>query len=278
MSRPPRLTVITPSLNQKAYLERTIRSVLDQGYAELEYIVIDGGSTDGSVDVLRRYANELAYWVSEPDRGQSHAINKGLDRASGEVVAYINSDDYYLPGAFEAALRVFADDSVHWVCGACRYVSSDGSSASIWRPHLPAGPRAAWIRMPWGVPQAASFWRRELFDEVGRFREDLHYVFDTEFELRAALDGRLPTLIDRELAVRFLHSEAKSADRSRFEGEFRGVARQLLERLPAWERAVYWPALAIALLRDKLGSKPSWRAGYLQLTEPVEEAVMAGDG
>ena len=258
----PRLTIITPSLNQEAYLERTLRSVLDQGYPNLEYIVIDGGSTDGSVETLRAYSSRLAYWTSEPDEGQSHAINKGLARATGEIVAYMNSDDYYLPGAFEAVVRHFSDPSVSWVTGVCRYERSDGSLETIWTPKLPTGPRSAWVRFSWGVPQAASFWRRDLFDRVGSFRQDLHYVFDTEFELRAALAGHLPRFVDRELAVRFLHEEAKSADLSRFQMEFERVSVDLLRTLPWWERLLYWPFYGVVLMRGKLGLGPKEGPGF----------------
>src|SRR4051812_42500755 len=96
----PRLTIITPSYNQAAFLQRTLDSVLDQGYPNLEYLVVDGGSTAGGVAILERYADRLDWWVSEPDDGQTDALNKGLARATGDVVAYINSDDFYLPGAF----------------------------------------------------------------------------------------------------------------------------------------------------------------------------------
>ena len=137
---PPTISIITPSLNQAAYLERTLRSVLDQQYPGLEYIVIDGGSTDGSVEILERFGERLSYWVSEPDRGQAHAINKGLERAAGDVVAYINSDDYYLPGALAAAGALFADDSVAWVAGSCRYERPDGTVVSVDHPARPSGP------------------------------------------------------------------------------------------------------------------------------------------
>src|SRR5829696_556581 len=115
---PPKLSIITPSYNQGRFLEETILSVLNQAYERLEYIVIDGGSSDESVSIIRRYENRLAYWVSEKDRGQVHAISKGLEKATGDIVAFINSDDVYLPGAFNAVMTHFADNpESKWVCG-----------------------------------------------------------------------------------------------------------------------------------------------------------------
>src|SRR5439155_25397176 len=105
----PRITIVTPSFNQGRYLEQTIRSVLDQGYPNLEYIICDGGSTDESVEIIKRYQHRLAYWCSEKDRGQSHAINKGFERATGDVYAYINSDDYFEPGVFECIAQAYND-------------------------------------------------------------------------------------------------------------------------------------------------------------------------
>src|SRR5437660_10608827 len=101
----PRISIVTPSFNQGPFLERTIRSVLDENYPDLEYIIIDGGSTDESVDIIKRYARHLAYWVSEPDAGQSNAINKGLRRATGTILAWLNSDDCYLPGVFQTIVE-----------------------------------------------------------------------------------------------------------------------------------------------------------------------------
>ncbi|HEX7300694.1 MAG TPA: glycosyltransferase family 2 protein [Solirubrobacteraceae bacterium] len=208
----PRLTIITPSFNQAAFLERTLRSVLDQGYENLEYLVVDGGSTDGSVDILRCYDEALTWWVSEPDGGQTDALNKALRRATGEVIAYINSDDVYLPGAFDRAIASLeAAPEADWVVGACRFEGEAGFTTEVWRPQPPKGARYWWILGPWGVPQPSSFWRRAVFDDLGAFREDLRYVFDTEHGLRLAMAGRLPLTIDDELAVRVLHDEAKSA-------------------------------------------------------------------
>src|SRR5687767_11527952 len=107
----PRITIVTPSFQQASYLEQTIDSVLSQGYPNLEYAVVDGGSTDGSVEIIKRYQKHLAYWVSEKDRGQTHAINKGMARATGEIRAYINSDDYYLPGTLQRVADAFQRDS-----------------------------------------------------------------------------------------------------------------------------------------------------------------------
>ena len=122
-----KISIITPSFNQAVYLQQTIESVLEQNHQPLEYIIIDGGSTDGSVEIIKKYEKHLAYWVSEPDRGQSDAINKGLRRASGDVIAYINSDDFYLEGAFQRVSDAFLSaPNAGIYYGRCRTVGKDG--------------------------------------------------------------------------------------------------------------------------------------------------------
>src|SRR5262249_6074487 len=129
MATLPRISIITPSFNQASFLEQTISSVISQGYPNLEYIVIDGGSTDGSVEAIRKFDSSITYWVSEKDRGQAHAINKGLRRATGDIIAYLNSDDYYFEGTLALVAQHFIGhpeaDLFH---GRCRVVDEHGAN------------------------------------------------------------------------------------------------------------------------------------------------------
>ncbi len=121
------VSIITPSYNQAHYLEATIRSVLEQDYSEIEYIIVDGGSTDGSREIIERYSSRLAWWVSEKDRGQTDAINKGFGRAHGEILAWINSDDTYEPGAVAQAVEYLqANPQVGMVYGDARFIDGEG--------------------------------------------------------------------------------------------------------------------------------------------------------
>jgi glycosyltransferase involved in cell wall biosynthesis len=265
----PRLTIITPSFNQGDFIERTIRSVIGQGYDDLEYLIADGGSTDASVDVIRRYESRLAWWVSEPDDGQTDALNKALRRATGKYVAYINSDDWYVPGAFETAITALERSGARWMVGACRYEGEAGRTTDLWRPELPKGGRWWWVLNPWGVPQPSTFWRRDVFDELGPFREDLHYVFDTEHGLRLAFAGILPEIVEEELAVRDLQEDAKSAgNEEAWATERRRLVELYMPRLTRPERA------QLQLRRALIGAG-FYRAtrAAAPLTRRVREAV-----
>lgn len=178
----PRLTIVTPSLNQGATIEQTIQSVLDQGYPNLEYFVMDGGSTDDTVAILRRYDAHL-HWRSEPDAGQAQAINKGLRQASGDLLAYINADDYYLPGAFQLiAITHRQAPELGLIYGDCLAVWQDGREKGLIRGR-PYDLRRI-IRRGDFVPQQAAFWTRAAMQQAGWFDESLHLALDYDYFIR----------------------------------------------------------------------------------------------
>jgi hypothetical protein len=187
----PRVTIVTPSFNQAQFLEETIRSVLLQGYPNLEYIVIDGGSTDGSVEIIQKYARWLAFWLSEPDRGQAHAINKGFKRATGEWLGWLNSDDCYAPAALHHLMTCSAATGATWVAGA----SIRFKNGVVRRPKRlqpVAGAFApATLRRTQAFDQLACLWQARLFREAGPLDEDRHYVFDWLFFNRCAQSARV---------------------------------------------------------------------------------------
>lgn len=210
----PRISVITPSLNQGRFLRRTLESVLSQDYPDLELIVMDGGSTDESVSILREYDSQLTYWVSQPDGGQPQALNLGLSRATGQVIAYLNSDDWYAPGSLLLVGRLFAEmqDELDWIVGQCLYQGQGQSE--LRQSRIPEDP-ARWVGEGVWLPQASSFWTRRAFDLVGYFRTDMQYVFDTEFAIRLLFAGLRPMSVPKVLAHRWLHEDCKTVANSK---------------------------------------------------------------
>lgn len=263
----PKVSVITPSYNQASYLEETIRSVLDQDYPNIEYIIIDGGSTDGSVDIIRKYESRLAYWISEPDRGQTHAINKGMEKATGKYRAYLNSDDCYLPGALSQVVAAFQENpDVDLVYGRCRMVDRHGRTI---------GQRAGDIsntdelldlwRVWWGgrnFVQPEVFWTARVAERIGPFREDLHYVMDYEYWTQIFQAGGESLKLDAELSAFRLHANQKSSHAAAAAEELYKVARRLL-----WDRNTR------VSLRNRLKLQADWLfdAGFRRLAGSLAE-------
>ena len=189
----PKITVVTPSLNQGVFLERTVKSVLSQSYSNFEYFVLDAGSTDETMDVLKRYDRDLSYWTSEPDRGQSDAIYKGWSMATGDILAWLNSDDFYYPGALEEAARQFRDNpQLMMLCGTVALVDEKEKLLRHKEPpRIDPELLLRWDNLP---AQPGVFIRREVFEKLGGPRLDLHYVMDWELWLRVCLNYPTETI------------------------------------------------------------------------------------
>lgn len=210
MNSLPRISIITPSYNQAQFLEETIRSVLEQGYPNLEYIIIDGGSTDNSVEIIRKYENRLAYWVSEPDRGQSHAINKGFQKATGEILSWLNSDDVYLLNTLWIVGRFFANHpEVDVVYGGHLDIDEKGKIFREARP-FPFFSRWGLLSRGGAMCQPATFFRRKVLDKVGYLDESLVYNMDYDFFLRMAFTGCKIVPIPHKLVNFRYHPSSKT--------------------------------------------------------------------
>jgi len=235
MTALPKITVVTPSLNQGDFLEQAIRSVLDQGYPALEYLVVDGGSTDRSLDIIQRYQDRLHWWISEPDRGQAHALNKGFARATGEIFAYLNADDLYRPGALLAAARAYLCGHA-WIAGLVDYLDTQGRSWPV-----PQGDAAGVIDWLLTIPvsQPGCFWSAALHRRAGPFDETLQVCCDYAHWLKLRFDlGVRPHRLREPLAFYRLQPEAKTARTlHRFAEEGTPLRARYREHLYPWQRA-----------------------------------------
>jgi glycosyltransferase involved in cell wall biosynthesis len=243
MSRYPRISIVTPSFNQGRYLEETIRSVLDQGYPNLEYVVIDGESTDDSLAIIRRYADRLTYWASEPDRGQSHAINKGLARCSGEIFNWINSDDALCTGALHAVAAAWREKPGCVIAGVEEDIDEDGRenltvSQKLTPRHFIHWREAVRSSMSWGQP--VTFLPMSAVRRAGGVREDLRYSMDHLLMIEVLKYAEV-VYIPEHLARFRIHHDSKTATA--------GHPRFRLERIRAIRKL---PALAVDVTRREL--------------------------
>jgi glycosyltransferase involved in cell wall biosynthesis len=207
MSDLPLVSIITPSYNQARFLESTLRSVLEQDYPNIEYLVVDGASTDGSVEIVRRYADRLAWWVSEKDSGQSEAVNKGLRRARGEIVGWLNSDDLYLPGAVSAAVAAFrSHPEAGLVYGDALAIDADGKPFNVMhaRQYTLADLMAFNI-----ICQPAAFMRRSVLEQVNYLDPAYHLLMDNLLWMHMAQKAPLIYVPQTWAAARY-HEQAKN--------------------------------------------------------------------
>lgn len=222
----PLISIVTPSYNQAQFIEETIQSVLEQDYARREYLIFDGGSNDGSVEIIRRYEDRLDFWISERDRGQSHAINKGFSIARGDVLTWLNSDDVLLPGALSTVAGCFdRHPEVDLVYGDFVYTNLQG--AIIRRRKV--FPRISYDQLVFHdyLGQPAVFFRRSLFEQVGSIDESLTYGMDWELFLRMWKVAQTMH-VARELATYRIHESAKgsSEDDDRFQRDTRIIQKR----------------------------------------------------
>jgi glycosyltransferase involved in cell wall biosynthesis len=201
------VSIITPSFNQVSFLEQTIRSVLDQDHFELEYIVIDGASTDGSVEIIKKYADKLAYWVSEKDSGQAEAVNKGMARAKGEIVAWLNSDDCYLPGAVRAAVEAFeANPDAAMVYGDMLAIDENGIVTNEFKYRQLSLDDLLCFEI---IGQPAVFMRRAAFEKAGGLDMNFHFLLDHHLWIKIASQGEIAHVPQTLAAARY-HAAAKN--------------------------------------------------------------------
>jgi len=205
----PRISIVTPSFNQGHFIEESIRSVLTQDYPDVEYFVVDGGSSDNSVEIIRKYADRLTWWVSEKDKGQSDAINKGFRRSTGDILAWLNSDDLYCPGALVLVARFFRQHpECDAVIGDQESIDKDGRMLDL-KKCVPVTFRRS-LYSACGVPQPSTFFTRRAWKITGEVDTTLQYQMDFEFFLRMQARGVRFGMIPERLARFRLHGDSKT--------------------------------------------------------------------
>lgn len=227
----PKISIITPSYNQGKFIGETIDSVLSQNYKNLEYIVIDGGSTDKTIKILKSYGSEIK-WISKKDRGQAHAINKGLKQATGDILCYLNSDDLLVKNSLNIVAKEFNKDNTNWLIGDYQIIDQKGSRIrnqsfiESYKRFLLKHYSPSLLKIANNfIPQPSTFWSRDAFEKVGIFNQNLKYTMDYDYWLRMSAFFK-PTIITNKLSKFRLHDNSKSTtDRKNMLKEAQEVAK-----------------------------------------------------
>lgn len=203
-----KISIVTPSYNQEKFLERTILSVLDQEYPNLEYIIMDGGSTDGSVEIIKRYESYLKYWRSESDAGQTSAIKEGFERATGDILCWLNSDDMFLSGALKTVASVFSENQrIQLLAGNCIHIDAD--DRYLFTYYAKSQTYKHMLRTNMLFAQPATFWLKEIYHKVGGITASFYNCMDYDLFLRIAKQaGRIYT-VPKIFAAYRIHAESK---------------------------------------------------------------------
>lgn len=249
----PKISIIMPSFNQGVFLDQAIRSITDQQYPAIELIVMDGGSTDESVEVIKSHAGSIAYWQSEKDNGQSDAINRGFEKATGDIICWLNSDDVYLPGALNAVAHTFASDpTCNWITG--QHIKFGEGLVSWHRPLEPPQTKVEWLTAC-PVAQPSTFWRMSLYKKFGPLDDRFHFALDYEYWVRFAFGGETLRYIERPLSGFRLHGDSKTVQsQEKFRAEEETLRAMYIDKLSASERS-------------QLKSRLSKRGAILELAE-----------
>jgi glycosyltransferase involved in cell wall biosynthesis len=230
----PKISIVTPSFNQSNFLEQTILSVISQNYPNLEYIIIDGGSTDRTIDIIKKYENYIQYWVSEPDNGQSDALNKGLDKCTGVVFNWINSDDYLEPGALHKVAQAFIDNpKALQICGYTR-LFENGTDTTLLNHRCELFQNLEKSIVNQRINQQGTFYNLRAIKALGKINNSLHYVMDLELWLKfLCFYGQDNIILIDDLLAHFrLHPNSKTVEfEERFRKESNGVYHHLLKQL-----------------------------------------------
>ncbi|TFG50743.1 MAG: glycosyltransferase [Candidatus Brocadiia bacterium] len=243
----PRITIVMPSFNQTQYLEEAIRSILDQNYPNLEFMILDGGSTDGSQEIIERYGDSLTYWQSQPDKGQTDALIQGFCRATGDLLGWVNSDDVLLPNCLQTIAEVFISQPECGLFGG-NYVLIDSNGKIIRCKRHPAN---ANFFAKYGqsiVNQPGSFFKPEDYEAVGRLNRGLHYVMDTDLYVRMMLNGTRFAHTGVYLAGFRKHAAAKTVAQIGRAREESRIAKR-----------IYWP-VQITRARTRIIGRGIYRA------------------